>query len=140
MFGRLYYPGRTLKEVLNELINARPDLSPDAMDAYQRCFNVNKDGKVFQDVYMKCGVFDPSKNNIRNSESMYTLHPNIMYSDSSQFFGGNSKMLKRMFMFFPSLINWKHNNSNVRCLRKHYPAHEFGKFPILIISRQFWSF
>lgn len=104
LFARLYYPGfKNLKRIQKEFYKRNSSISPHVLEVLSSCFHLNKDRDVFQDVYFKVGVFEPSRNN----------WDNIL------------KKLKRIFNYFPSLINWKINNDTVRSLSKAYPAKDF---------------
>lgn len=106
LFARLYYAQfRSLKDVYKALHKNNPQLHPDVLDTFYNCYNINKDKDIFQDIYIKVGTFEPSKN---NWESVL-------------------KNIKRIFNYFPSLIRWKHNNSTVKGLVRAYPASSFCK-------------
>ena len=106
LYWRLFYPQyNSSKEIVKDIFNRAQFLSLDIIDTLQNWFNKTKDDELFQDVYIKAGVFEPSRNNWENV----------------------LKRLKRIFNYFPSLINWKINNQAVARLMKSYPAHEFVK-------------
>ena len=121
MYGRLFYPlYNTKNEVQKELFKWNTDILPETLDQLMNWYNINKDNKIFQDVYFKLGIFEPSRN---NWESFL-------------------KKLKKGFNYYPSLVKWHINNRLVKSLIKAYPASEFNnKFHFLndseTLSEQF---
>lgn len=113
LFARLYYPQfKSLKEINNKLYPKLGSVSSTALDMLHSCFNINKEKEIFQDVYFKCGVFEPSRNNWEQ----------IL------------KKLKRTFNYFPSLIRWKINNYTVKSLSKAYPAESYAKNSAFLVD------
>jgi len=106
MFGRLYYPQCENKaDIQKILFQNDPYISSETLDQLQNWYNINKDKKLFQDVYFKLGVFEPSRN---NWEAIL-------------------KKLKRVFNYYPSLVKWTINNDLVKSLMKFYPSSGFTK-------------
>ena len=106
LYGRLFYPQyNSQNELVKDIFNNAKYLHSNTIDTLQNWFNRTKDNEIFQDIYIKAGVFEPSRNN----------WDNVL------------KRLKRIFNYFPSLINWKIKNQTVARLMKSYPVHEFCK-------------
>lgn len=106
LYGRLYYPQyKDIKQVHKDLYFKNEAISSKTLDRIQHCFQVNKEKDIFQDVYFKCGVFEPSKNNLE----------------------GILMKVKRLLNYFPSLVRWKINNINVKSLSRAYPIEGFSK-------------
>ncbi|CAI2358857.1 unnamed protein product [Moneuplotes crassus] len=108
IYGRLYYPDyESLDEVFKALRKENPDLNQETLKALEKCFHITKESTIFQDVYFKLGVFEPSRNN----------------------WSAYLKRLKRLLNYYPSLVKWEVSNDLVKSLIKAYPANEFRQGP-----------
>ena len=106
LYARLYYPQfEGKKELFSKFFEKNQLLNPEMRESYHNWFNINKEKEIFQDVYFKIALLEPSRN------------------------GWDSTImkLKRIFNYFPSLVNWRMDNKNVATLSKNYKAKDYWK-------------
>ena len=105
LYSRLYYPQVKCKEELRAALSAfyghhEKPMSDDEIDELG-AFQISKHTKVFQDIYMKVGVFEISRGNAWEK---------------------NLQNLKRYFNYLPSMINWSIGcPKHVEDLKLFYP-------------------
>lgn len=115
LYGRLYYPQfRNPKELYAHIKYQNPNLASEIKEEYYKWFHVNQDGDVFQDIYIKIGFIEPSKNNWDNI---------IM-------------KLKRMFNYFPSLISWTYDNAKIRKLTKYFTYEDYHNSSVKLLNKK----
>eukprot|EP00347_Sterkiella_histriomuscorum_P009116 403342460 len=108
IYSRLFYPQATCKDELRKELakfyGVSSNISDDQMDQFG-AYQISKHTKIFQDVYLKVGLFELGRNNwdkIINN-------------------------LKRYFNYYPSMINWTIGcPKHVDELRKYYPKEQIN--------------